>query len=73
MCVGHCLTLRKGCGPSSALMCLSSCLPEEERVDILVNNAAVMRCPQWTTEDGFEMQFGVNHLGEDWLVLHGFY
>ncbi|XP_035141271.3 retinol dehydrogenase 13 isoform X5 [Callithrix jacchus] len=38
-------------------------LLEEERVDILVNNAAVMRCPHWTTEDGFEMQFGVNHLG----------
>lgn len=31
---------------------------------ILVNNAAVMRCPHWTTEDGFEMQLGVNHLGE---------
>ncbi|KAM6222636.1 retinol dehydrogenase 13 [Rhynchocyon petersi] len=38
-------------------------IEEEERVDILVNNAAVMRCPHWTTEDGFEMQFGVNHLG----------
>ncbi|KAK1171601.1 retinol dehydrogenase 13-like [Acipenser oxyrinchus oxyrinchus] len=36
---------------------------EEERVDILINNAGVMRCPHWQTEDGFEMQFGVNHLG----------
>lgn len=31
---------------------------------VLVNNAAVMRCPHWTTEDGFEMQLGVNYLGE---------
>ncbi|XP_058281121.1 retinol dehydrogenase 13 isoform X5 [Hylobates moloch] len=38
-------------------------IEEEERVDILINNAGVMRCPHWTTEDGFEMQFGVNHLG----------
>ncbi|XP_026344252.1 retinol dehydrogenase 13 [Ursus americanus] len=38
-------------------------IEEEGQVHILVNNAAVMRCPHWTTEDGFEMQFGVNHLG----------
>ncbi|XP_077139049.1 retinol dehydrogenase 13 isoform X2 [Ranitomeya variabilis] len=38
-------------------------LREEEHLDILINNAAVMRCPHWKTEDGFEMQFGVNHLG----------
>ncbi|KAM9716124.1 retinol dehydrogenase 13-like [Menidia menidia] len=36
---------------------------EEKRVDILINNAGVMRCPAWKTEDGFDMQFGVNHLG----------
>ncbi|KAM6897686.1 retinol dehydrogenase 13-like [Xenentodon cancila] len=36
---------------------------EEKRVDILINNAGVMRCPSWKTEDGFDMQFGVNHLG----------
>ncbi|KAM4694688.1 retinol dehydrogenase 13 [Discoglossus pictus] len=38
-------------------------LQEEEHVDVLINNAAVMRCPHWKTEDNFEMQFGVNHLG----------
>lgn len=36
---------------------------EEQRVDVLINNAGVMRCPAGKTEDGFDMQFGVNHLG----------
>ena len=36
---------------------------EEDRIDYLLNNAGIMFCPKWQTEDGFEMQFGTNHLG----------
>ena len=34
-----------------------------EKFDLVINNAGVMACPRGTTADGFETQFGTNHLG----------
>ena len=32
-------------------------------LDILINNAAVMACPQMLTDNGWDLQFAVNHIG----------
>ncbi|ADJ47135.1 protochlorophyllide reductase [Amycolatopsis mediterranei S699] len=43
-----------------------------DRVDVLVNNAAVSLGPHARTRDGFELQFGTNHLGPaalTWLLM----
>src|SRR6185295_18546113 len=39
-----------------------------DRIDVLIGNAGIMACPQGTTADGFELQFGTNHLGHFVLV-----
>lgn len=39
-----------------------------DRIDLLIANAGIMACPFSRTADGFELQFGTNHLGHFTLV-----
>lgn len=44
-------------------------LAKNRPLNILVNNAGIMACPKSYTRDGFEMQFGTNHLGHFALTV----
>ncbi len=50
-------------GDLSSVQACADLLQEEERIDCLINNAGIMVPPYELTADGFESQFGVNHLG----------
>jgi NAD(P)-dependent dehydrogenase (short-subunit alcohol dehydrogenase family) len=53
---------------ASVRACADALLADGRPFDVIIANAGVMACPQGQTEDGFEMQFGTNHLGHFVLV-----
>jgi NAD(P)-dependent dehydrogenase (short-subunit alcohol dehydrogenase family) len=43
-------------------------LAENDRLDVIINNAGIMCVPAATTKDGYEIHFGTNHLGHALLI-----
>lgn len=48
---------------ASVRKCADQLLAKGESFDLVIANAGIMACPLGKTADGFEMQFGTNHLG----------
>jgi NAD(P)-dependent dehydrogenase (short-subunit alcohol dehydrogenase family) len=48
---------------ASVRRCADGLLTAGKPFDLIIANAGVMACPKGTTADGFETQFGTNHLG----------
>jgi NAD(P)-dependent dehydrogenase (short-subunit alcohol dehydrogenase family) len=53
---------------ASVRACADTLVAKGAPLDLVVTNAGVMACPRSHTADGFEMQFGTNHLGHFVLV-----
>ena len=49
--------------PASVTRFVNEFQDSETSLDILINNAAVMACPQMPTKEGWDLQFAVNHIG----------
>jgi NAD(P)-dependent dehydrogenase (short-subunit alcohol dehydrogenase family) len=48
---------------SSVRACADALVSDGKAFDLVIANAGIMACPKSVTTDGFETQFGVNHLG----------
>jgi NAD(P)-dependent dehydrogenase (short-subunit alcohol dehydrogenase family) len=53
---------------ASVRACADALTSKGEAFDLVIANAGVMACPKGRTSDGFETQFGTNHLGHFVLV-----
>ncbi|MGB5485258.1 oxidoreductase [Parasphingorhabdus sp.] len=55
--------VRLDLGNLKSIRAAAKLVAKEPRLDVLLNNAGIMMPPREETSDGFESQFGVNHLG----------
>lgn len=53
---------------ASVRACADALVARGEPIDVIIANAGVMNCPFGLTVDGFETQFGTNHLGHFVLI-----